>query len=50
MNIIKSVLNLDGTPPELERSFNAATKHKRGLPTDTGMESIPFMELSSLAE
>ena len=50
MNIIKSVLNLDGTPPELERSFNAATKHKHGLPTDTGMESIPFMELSSLAE
>ena len=47
---MKSVLSLDKTPPALERSFKVATKLNRELPTDLEMESVPLMELSSLAE
>ena len=50
MNVIKSVLNLDKTPPGPERSFNIATKFKRELTTDLEMESIPLMKLLPLAE
>ena len=50
LNIMKSVLSLDETPSALERSFKAATKLNRELPTDLEMESIPLEELSSLAE
>ena len=34
----------------MERSFKAATKLRRELPTDIETESIPLMELSSLVE
>ena len=47
---MKSVLNLNETPSALERSYKAATKLKRELPTDIEMESIPLMEFSSLVE
>ena len=47
---MKSVLNLNETPSALERSFKAATKLKRELPTDIEMESLPLMEFSSLVE
>ena len=47
---MKSVLNLDETPPALERSFNAATKLMLELPTDREMERLPLTELSSLVE
>ena len=50
LNTMKSVLSLDETPSELERSFKAATKLRRELPTHLEMESIPLEELSSLAE
>ena len=50
LNIMKSVLSLDETPPPLERSLRTATKLKSELPTDLEMESIPFKDLSSLAE
>ena len=50
LNIMKSVLSLDETPSALERSFKAATKLNRELPTDLEMESIPLEELSSLTE
>ena len=50
LNVMKSVLSLDETPSALERSFKAATKLRRELPTDIEMESIPLMELSSLVE
>ena len=42
LNIMKSVLSLDGTPSALERSFKAATKLSCELPTDLEMESIPL--------
>ena len=45
---MKSVLSLDETPSALERSFKAATKLSRELPTDLQMESISLEDLSSL--
>ena len=45
--IMKSVLSLDKTPPALDRSFKAATKLIRELPTE--IESIHPEELSSFA-
>ena len=50
LNIIKRVLGSDGTPSALERSFKAATKLRRELPTDVEKESIPLEELSSLVK
>ena len=47
---MKHFLGIVETPPALERSFKAATKLRRELSTDIEMESIPLMELSSLAE
>ena len=47
---MKIFLGIDKTPPALERSFKAATKLSRELPTDLEMESIPLIRLSSLAE
>ena len=47
---MKNFLGVDKTPPALERSFKAATKFSRELPTDLEMESIPLEKLSSLAE
>ena len=50
LNIMKSVLSIDEPPSALERSFKAATKLRRELPTDIEMESIPLQELLLLAE
>ena len=50
LNIMKSVLGLDETPPSLERSIKAATKLKGELPTDLQMESIPLEDLLSIVE
>ena len=52
LHVMKSVLSLYETPTALERSFKAATKLRRELPTDidTEMENIPLMKLSSLVE
>ena len=46
----KIVLNLDETPPALERSLNAVTTLRRELSKDIEIESIPLIELSSLVE
>ena len=50
LNTMKNILDVDKTPPALERSFRVATKLKGKLPTDLEMESIPLEELSSLVE
>ena len=50
VNTMKNLLGIDKTPLALERSFRAATKLSRELPTDLEMESIPLEELSSLVE
>ena len=47
---MKNFLGVDKTPPALERSFKAATKLNREIPTDLEMESIPLEDLSSLVE
>ena len=47
---MKKFLGVDKTPPALGRSFKAATKLSRELPTDLEMESMPLEELSSLVE
>ena len=47
---MKNFLGVDKTPSALERSFKAATKLDRELPTDLETESIPPEELSSLTE
>ena len=47
---MKKFLGVDKTPLALERSFKAATKLNRELPTDLEMEGMPLEELSSLAE
>ena len=47
---MKNGLGVDKTPSALERSFKAAAKVSRELPTDIEMESIPLEELLSLVE
>ena len=47
---MKNFLGIDKTLPVPERSFEAATKLIRELPTDLQMERIPLEELSSLVE
>ena len=47
---MKSVVSLDETPSALERSFKAATKLMRELPTDIEIESITLEGISSLVE
>ena len=49
-NAMKNFLGIDKALPALQRSFKVTTKLRRGLLTDIEMESIPLMELSSLAE
>ena len=49
VNTMRNLSDVD-RPPALERSFNAASKLSRELPTDLEMESIPLEELSSLVE
>ena len=50
LSTMKNLLDVDKTPPALERSFRVATKLKGKLPTDLEMKSIPLEELSSLVE
>ena len=50
VNAMKNFLGIVETPAALERSFKAAAKRRGELPADIEMESIPLMELSSLAE
>ena len=47
---MKNFVGIDKTSLALERSFKAATKLSRELPTDLEMESIPLEELSSLVK
>ena len=47
---MKNFLGIDKTPPALEKSFKAATKLIRELPTDIERENIPLEEFSSLVD
>ena len=48
--VTENFLGIDETPPALEWSFKAETKLKREILTDIEMETVPLMELSSIAE
>ena len=50
LNTMKNFLGIDKRPPVLERSFKAATRLNRDLPTDLEKESIPLEKLLSLVE
>ena len=50
LRVIKKFLEIDKAPPKLEKSTEAAPRFSRELPTHIEMESIPPMEISSLAE
>ena len=50
VNTMKKFLGVDKMPLALEKSFKAATKLSRELPTDLEVESIPLEGLSFLAE
>ena len=47
---MKNFLGIDKTPPALERSFRAATKLRRELPTDLDMENMRLEKLLSLVD
>ena len=47
---MKNFLDIDKTPPALEKSFKVATRLISKLPTDLEMESIPLKELSPLTK
>ena len=47
---MKKFLGIDQAPPVSGRSFKAATKLKRELPTGIEMEPVPLMVYSSLVE
>ena len=50
VNRMKNFLGIDKTPPALERSFRAATKLRRELPTDLDMENMRLEKLLSLVD
>ena len=50
LKAMKKFLGTVETPPELEKSFEVATKIKREFKMDIEMESIPLQEISSLVE
>ena len=47
---MSSVLDLDEILLTIEQFFKVATRLKRELPTGIAIESVPLIELSSLAE
>ena len=47
---MKNFLGIDKTPPALERSFRAAIKLRRELPTDLDMENMRLEKLLSLVD
>ena len=47
---MKKFLNLEQTPPSIDRSIKAANLLKSDIPTQTDIETIPLFDLSSVAE
>ena len=43
-------LNLEQTPPSIDRSVKAANLLKSEIPTQTDIETIPLSDLSSLVQ
>ena len=47
---MKKFLNLEQTPPSIDRSIKAAALLKSEIPTQTDIETIPLFNLSSVVE
>ena len=47
---MKNVLNLEQTPPSIDRSIKAANLLKSEIPTQTDIENIPLFDLSSVVK
>ena len=47
---MKNFLNLEQTPPSIDRSIKAANLLKSEIPTQTDIETIPLFDLSSVVE
>ena len=47
---MKNFLNLEQTPPSIDRSIKAAALLKSEIPTQTDIETIPLFDLSSVVE
>ena len=47
---MKILLNLEQTPPSIDRSIKAANLLKSEIPTQTDIETIPLFDLSSVVE
>ena len=50
LTLMKNFLNLEQTPPSIDRSIKAANLLKSEIPTQTDIETIPLFDLSSVAE
>ena len=47
---MKKFLNLEQTPPSIDRSIKAANLLKSEIPTQTDIENVPLFDLSSAVE
>ena len=50
LTLMKNFLNLEQTPPSIDRSIKAANLLKSEIPTQTDIETIPPSDLSSVVE
>ena len=50
LTLMKKFLNLEQTPPSIDRSIKAADLLKSEIPTQTDIETIPLLDLSSVVE
>ena len=50
LTLMKNLLNLEQTPPSIDRSIKAANLLKSEIPTQTDIETIPLFDLSSVVE
>ena len=47
---MKKILNLEQTPPSIDRSIKAANLLKSEIPMQTDIETIPLFDLSSIVK
>ena len=50
LTLMKNFLNLEQTPPSIDRSIKAANLLKSEIPLQTDIENIPLFDLSSVVE
>ena len=50
LTLMKKILNLEQTPPSVDRSIKAAHLLKSEIPTQTDIETIPLFDLKSVVQ